>query len=236
MKYPRTFAEAQAVLATARRPAGKPIGHNTRLVALGDGAIGVRFHTIIVVTFKPDGTIVLDSGGWRTFTTRDRINKCIPFGLVWQKAFVWYYGLGEKTWVFADGMTLGERKVVSGADLFVPAKKRDPFPNKVKRFARGFVEALRVGKIGPPDLGDCLFCRTVLVGADHLVSHVVESYYVPSLVVRALDEFRASYCARVFVIHAMQKTLNDNLWYGSGEEQTEELIRRYVLRHTGYAV
>ena len=238
MKLPKDYESAKKLLDRAQcREKGKPVANNTRVIHCGSGDIGVCLHNTTVVKFSPNGLIRLDSGGRRTFTTRNRINGCVPFGRIRQKEFVWYYGVGTETWVFADGMTLWEREVVYGADLFTPTSKRDPFLNKVKGFARGFVAALRSGEIGPPDLGDCLFCRTWLAGgSDHLVSHVAESYYVPSLVVRILDESGASDCARDFVINAMRKTLNDNPWHGIGEKQTEKLIRRYVLRHTGYAV
>ena len=233
MNYPRTFVEAQAMLATA--PNGKTIGHNTRLVALGDGTIGVRFHTTVIVTFSPNGTIVLNSGGWRTYTTRLRINKCLPFGRIWQKAFVWYYGFGTETWKFGDGMALKDGLVVSGADP-VP-KRKDLWPIKVKRYAQRYVLALKKGRVLEPGPGDCFCCRYKFgQDDDHIRLHVGESYYVPSMLRNALDEFGASECARDFVINAMRKTLNANPWHGIGEEQTEKLIRRYILRHTGYAV
>ena len=50
------------------------LGNNTWALRRDDG-IGVRYHWTIVVTFRPDGAMVLHSGGYRTMTTKDRIDQ-----------------------------------------------------------------------------------------------------------------------------------------------------------------
>lgn len=67
--------EAAALFATARYPhQGKPLGGNTRLHKRGDN-YAVCLYGTDVVTFLPDGRIVLDSGRWRTVTTQARIHE-----------------------------------------------------------------------------------------------------------------------------------------------------------------
>lgn len=87
LDLPRTFAEARERFARWKergRSAQCKLAHNTFLEEvflpgqhLGqDRAYAVRLHATRVVTFYPDGRVVLDSGGYQTFTTRDRFNRC----------------------------------------------------------------------------------------------------------------------------------------------------------------
>lgn len=70
------------------------LGHNTRLHRLHDSdAIAVEYHETDIVTFYPDGVIILDNGGWRTSTTRYRINQYLPDGYyLVQDKYEWYIG------------------------------------------------------------------------------------------------------------------------------------------------
>src|SRR5262249_27597834 len=51
--------------------------NNTRLIRCGDD-YAVVLHSTAVVTIHQDGTYTLRTGGWRTVTTKDRINKYSP--------------------------------------------------------------------------------------------------------------------------------------------------------------
>ncbi len=73
----------------------------------GDKLI-VRYHQTDVVVFSAE-SITLDSGGWRTSTTKNRMNQASnQFGLgycVFQKGFCWYVDLPSgETVDFVDGM------------------------------------------------------------------------------------------------------------------------------------
>jgi hypothetical protein len=58
----------------------RKIGNNTyaRRLAGPFGPIAVRLHQTDVVTAYCDGSVVLNSGGWRTVTTKDRIGRYLP--------------------------------------------------------------------------------------------------------------------------------------------------------------
>ena len=56
----------------------RPLENNTRLVRRGTN-IAVRLWATDVVTYHPDGSVTLDSGGWLTVTTKARINAYLPF-------------------------------------------------------------------------------------------------------------------------------------------------------------
>jgi hypothetical protein len=65
------------------------------------------YHRTAVCTLRPDGSIVLNSGGWRTATTQRAINQALSElrrpERVSQRDFTWYVGDVE----FFDGITLG---------------------------------------------------------------------------------------------------------------------------------
>lgn len=94
-----THTEAARKFATARDPAqGKPLANNTRLYKAGDD-YEIWLHNTPVVTIHANGTYTLESNGWRTRTTKDRINSYSP-ACVYQRRRVWYIGTVE----FRDGM------------------------------------------------------------------------------------------------------------------------------------
>ena len=102
---PRSYADALALLGTRDH---RKIGHNTTLERFPDGTLGVRFHATVVVRFHADGTMTLDARGYRTSTTKERMNRYLPEGWrIYQKAGTWRisgpHGGSEN---YRDGCTL----------------------------------------------------------------------------------------------------------------------------------
>lgn len=59
-----------------------------------DGSVHCTYHQTTVVTLRADGVVVLRTGGWRTATTKARMNQAsrawrLGFG-VYQKAGEWF--------------------------------------------------------------------------------------------------------------------------------------------------
>lgn len=79
-------------IAGGRSKRDRPLANNTRAEYRGSDAIAIRLHATDVVTYHRDGRIVLNSGGWRTVTTRDRINGYSP-ARVYSEHGVWYVSL-----------------------------------------------------------------------------------------------------------------------------------------------
>jgi hypothetical protein len=86
----------------------KLVKNNTRLTEYVDGRRTLRLHATDILTWKPDGVIVLNSGGYRTHTTKERLNAFLPLGIrVYQKNYSWYVRQdGKKDIDFVDGMEL----------------------------------------------------------------------------------------------------------------------------------
>lgn len=79
-----------------------------------DGALRVRYHTTDIVVVDSTGLITLNSDGWRTATTKRRMNQTanqcnLGFQVVQHKGewFVQFYKDGRvyRTMRFQDGMT-----------------------------------------------------------------------------------------------------------------------------------
>ncbi len=76
-----------------------------------NGMISVKYHSTEVVSVKRDGSIVLDTGGWKTATTKTRMNQASnQFGLgyhVYQENHAWYVRYQGQTLPFdEDEITL----------------------------------------------------------------------------------------------------------------------------------
>jgi hypothetical protein len=192
----QTYDEAQAMAQSRKRK----LGNNTYLNPRDDGTIAVKYHETDVVIFHPDGSVVLDSGGWKTSTTKERLNAFSP-AHVWQRNGIWYVKYGKETVPFADGMTLHPGGIINGAGKDPKAETR--LRRKVFTYSKKYVAALVVGEVSEPSTGDCWFCamRTADKGEtlgeafsdrDHILSHLEENYFVPSLIHTALERMGAA--------------------------------------------
>lgn len=191
------------------RPRKRKLANNTYLEERGD-CFAVRLHETNVVTFRSDGAVRLDSGGWLTVTTKDRINRYTPPNVqVWSDRGVWYVTGGGDAVAFADGcIVLPDGRVLNhGPDPKVTEKRR----KAVRDYAREFAAKIAAREVGPPGPGDCWGCGMVdadgnapLGGADHVESHVFEDrYFVPSLAVRATQKY-ASPAALQWLAHRLR--------------------------------
>ena len=85
----------------------KKIDNNTLLIEYPDYK-AIRLHDTNILVFK-NNTITLNSGGYQTRTTKDRLNKYLPQNFnVYQKNYTWYISdaLDKTTTEFKDGITV----------------------------------------------------------------------------------------------------------------------------------
>jgi hypothetical protein len=101
-----THAEAVSMVRGKRNANRRKVGNNTYAEILSDGSVGIMLHSTYVVKIHPDNTYTLNSGGWQTLTTKDRINQYSP-RYVYQKNFEWFVKMGDKSYPFMDGMVVG---------------------------------------------------------------------------------------------------------------------------------
>lgn len=178
--------------------------------------IALRYQATDVVTYHADGRIVLNSGGWLTPTTKQRINDFSPANIYQQKG-AWYFGGSAARLEFQDGIAVSR----DGLPVNLPAAAEDgsadrrKIDRQVRDYIKGFAAAAERGDIGDPSGGDCWGCymskagetpgpapraegsfrngsmpsphgRTEALGIGHYLEHFAEGYFVPSLLFNAI--------------------------------------------------
>ncbi len=192
------YSELNAKL-SGRNSNGRKLGNNTYAERRND-AIAIRLHQTDILTFNPDGSMVANSGGWKTVTTKARLNEYLPNGYgISQSKGVWYWshynGQFKTLEMFSDG-----DKITADGKLETQAKPSDEakqakFRKRVNAYAKLCADSL---PLETPNNGDCLYCHMVtdngkalgdaFNSTDHLESHMAEKYVVPSLVFHAMKE------------------------------------------------
>jgi len=187
-----TFKEAETKLGNR---VSRKLENNTYLQRREKG-IAVLLHETDVVTYLPDGSCVLNSGGWKTVTTKDRMNSYAPCRIYSDKG-VWYVSDGrwdsEKRQPYGDGFRIGPR-----GGFHVPVGfsvlKTQALRKRIRDFAKAFETAFKAGEVPLPSGGDCWFCALGSEDgkpmgdrqADHYLSHMDDNYYVPALLFNAM--------------------------------------------------
>jgi hypothetical protein len=138
-------------------------------------------------------------------------------------------------------------------------RERRRLGRQIAKYCRDFIAALFEDEVPAPGQGDCWYCLlrdkesglplgeamqtlhpdgslTRQPSPDHLISHMEEKYYVPSLLVRATEVFPIS----PFAALALQ-----DLWGEEGEasllfedvarKQLKNSLRRYMRKQLGLA-
>lgn len=232
------YAQAEALFSRARnKDAGKKIANNTYLQKRGED-YAVRLHSTDVVLIRKDGSYKLSTGGWKTMTTKARMNEFAPVS-IWSKRGVWML---KGDYIFADGCVVKPDGTVDGAhDISAEVEERMTRKN-VARYAKDFIDALYAGEIAAPGGGDCWHClmKDVKTGkpikdASHIRLHITdgERYFVPSLLWNALNEMPSSIAEKHEVGHYMKMHTHGAYKAGFIRTQLVKHLRRYVLRELG---
>ena len=184
-----TYEKCKEVTA---RKSPKKIAHNTWLRKEEENFV-VKFHDTDIIKFFPSGNYQINIEGWHTATTRDRLTNVLNRRAYIKQGILYYNDvpLSGPVNFHADGTPIDGQAATSGVNKVLTLKK------KIKDYAKGFIQKLEEGKIPAPGPGDCWYCSMKVkepkadegktlgdVGdkdGDHLLSHIKEKYYVPSL-------------------------------------------------------
>jgi hypothetical protein len=204
-----------------------------------------------IMFYRPNGTIMLDSCGWRTVTTKQRFNEYLPHPWsVYQDRSVWYVGWGywngkeeRRVWVYEDGCMIDGDSIEGVGEDPDKLKKLN---RQVGTYVNGFVAALFEGDVPAPGPGDCWMCLMVtgdgeslgdITGSDHILSHIEEKYYVPSLLMRAIDQFPIGQIV-VAMLQEIWSGGDVDSWssmHDVAKRQFKSSLRRYIRRQVGLA-
>jgi hypothetical protein len=226
MSYENTSAIMQdAPVHTAR----KRIANNTVRYVNAAGDTVWRLHHTDVVTHRVDGTWTLDSGGWKTVTTKERMSRYAPCRIDSRRG-VWYIGNVP----YVDGMRLdSDGKPIVDASAGPDTTERDT--KAIKRRIAKFVRMVDdCTELPQPNNGDCWFCMMkdangkswgdASGNTEHLMSHMDEGYLHGSLLACAMRA--KGYDDMQIGLH-YQMDLRDTF---------KRALRRYLGRAFGLAV
>ena len=166
----------------------RKVANNTYVEVLEDGIIGVRLHKTHVVTAYESGEFVLDTGGWLTITTRDRINRFSPVRM-WSDRGVQWVSLGARESVrYFDGIRFNNDGLVLNPQPDNDLTERDAEVDKLKRKISAY--AKKCAEMRPyPSKGDCWLCSNPKLGdTSHLLEHLDEGYVHGSIILNAMRE------------------------------------------------
>lgn len=99
------YSEAVSMVRGKRNANRRKVGNNTYAEILHDNSVGIMLHSTYVVKIHPDNTYTLQTGGWQTLTTKDRINQYSPVR-VYQRNYEWFVKINGKEYPFMEGMVV----------------------------------------------------------------------------------------------------------------------------------
>lgn len=110
---PKSYSEAESFL-SGKESRRIPGIRGTSIARVSEDSIACIYHETQVVTWNANGNVTFNSGGYRTKTTKDRMNKGSYF-YIYQNRGRWFiaalaegYGF-PKDLVFKDGMTFKQK-------------------------------------------------------------------------------------------------------------------------------
>lgn len=239
---------------TGRNHAGRKMDNNTYLERRGED-IALRLHSTDILTFKADGSTVVQTGGWKTVTTKDRLNNYLPFNYgLSQKRGVWYWsqylgnGQHKPLPIFTDGDVITAKGKLRAQAKPAADKKLLKQRNAVNKYAKLYAGN---GPLSLPGGGDCFYCQMVVSEGEnkgkplgdasgnhsHILSHIEEGYIVPSLALHALQEAKygplvIQACFKNPAEPAINEPESD---WGKNLRKSylPRAVRKYVLRRLG---
>jgi len=206
-------------------------GHSTLEYTLEDGTKVIRFHKTDIIRIAPDGTVTLNTGGWKTPTTKKRMNEYLPSGVsIYQEKGMWWLCKGGSYWEknikrypFVDGVQVTPDGTIVGSDP-QEAERVKKLNKQISKYIR---ELKKLDKVPQPDLGDCLLCK--FPGKPIcLEDHLEETYIHGTLLLKAMEEYGCT----PFVIRGTF----DNLNMFENRFQLTQAVRRYFKRHLGLSI
>ena len=152
----------------------------------------IRLHLTDVIEIHKNH-IILNSGGWKSMTTKDRINSFQDLCYIFQSKGLWHVETktGNES-IFYDGM-----KILNTGRIIKP-KQDDKKTKRLMKQIDSYCKKLAGLKTLPePHAGDCFYCSMrktntsemlgdVAKNKDHLIQHLKEKYIMGSLIINAL--------------------------------------------------
>lgn len=242
----KNFLDAQSILGNRQ---SKKLCYATSIERRDEDTIAVKQHFTDILTYKRNGEVIYNTGGWHTSTTKQRLGDIGPLGQIWQQKRIWYFDHNGETLGYADGMSVyvddtGNVTAIVGAieNTKQAEKEKNKLDRKFKKYVTGYVDALLDGILDKPSAADCFYCvmrevetnkplGEVTNDFSHIESHIQENYFVPSLLINAIEFKPVSEVAKYVIAEKMYKQENCS---GSSEpfgEIAKEQITKSLLAY-----
>jgi hypothetical protein len=180
-----TYEALLEFLARGHNPNRRTFKMRSTIVEKEGEKIDIWYHETPILSFWKD-RFKINSGGWRTMSTKERINEFLPGEFrITQKDSVWYLnGLP-----YYDGMIVRRDKIGSRSTL--KSKEELTRIGKTKRQVKEYLKKLETmidkKELQDPGSGDCWLC-VVNTDPRHIQGHLDEMYVVPTLVYNAIQD------------------------------------------------
>ncbi|OPZ85416.1 MAG: hypothetical protein BWY74_03921 [Firmicutes bacterium ADurb.Bin419] len=169
-----------------------------------------HFETPILQFFK-NGKVIYSTEGWRTKTTKDRLNAYGPLNIYSNSGLWWVGDYGDPMGVYKDGMIYHKGKLYNTA-----TKNEINRYNKLKKaslkYTRDFINAALNGELSSDLRGDCFYCQAGIFEqgrTSHVISHIKENYFVPSMLYHGLNIAGAGPYIYLMVKEALDGTIQE---------------------------
>ena len=241
-------------LLQGRYKSSRKIANNTYL-RRDDNRIVIRLHDTDIVTYFSSGIVKVNSGGFFTRTTFDRLNEYVDGCRFYSSKRIPYVRYDGKDYSFdVESFEINSDGQIGLSEFDIDVERETKkLLRTARKYARDYVKALKSGKVPPPSNGDCWGClmttedgKRPMGGKDHMLSHMSadERYYVPSIALRAIETFGGSpvskmalgacwYEPKTTAEGIMETMHGNNSFLDIGFEQLEKAIYRFVVRELG---
>jgi len=172
------------------------IAHNTFDYSINNQR-KIRYTNTDIVLFNKN-YIILNTGGFYTNTTRNRLNNFLNHGHVYQSKNIWYYEQyqtkeNEDTEEirFFDGIKIDiNTGNILNKDKAPKTYKIDKYNERLNKLIINYCDKVNKLKVLPDNsLDDCLYCSMFNNDHnfnEHLLLHLKEKYIMYSLIINAL--------------------------------------------------
>lgn len=199
--------------------------NNTLRYSLPDGRKVIRLHDTDIVQIDRKGVVTLDSGGYQTVTTKDRINAYTPrdFSVYSRKG--WYVRTPKGTFPYVDGA----RFKPDGTPCNLKAMQaNDKRVAKETAMVDAFMKHVRAVGWGKSDGGGDPWCFSPDVGREVMLDWIKGKYYTRRMASLAL-ETRFMPAGVWLYFEGLKKT------NGKPDRFVSGVIRKYVKAQLGLA-
>ena len=228
----------------------RKIANNTTARIEKDKII-IKYHSSDIAELT-ESTVKLYSDGYKTYTTKERLNwySPKPFSIFQNKGiwYVWNYE-NKSEYLFEDGITFiksdGKWELNQNTcGSLLAANRIKSLRKKINEYSNQYVKKLVDGKLPSPGAGDCWYCSfqtdenesmgESFENTNHFESHFDEKYYVPSLLMNAIRFSPVSSFSNSMIYELWFNPNPENRDLGWGLEifktQAKSSIRKFLLR------